>query len=79
MTPSRVRAGSFRRETPTVSRPALPPEQDVAQPFVNDQLIVDERVFFDYDGWELRPTGMEQLEEVARRYTESGSSARDVW
>lgn len=52
--------------------PALTPEEDVAMPFVNDQLIIDERVFFDYDGWDLRPTGMAQLDEVVRRYEESG-------
>ncbi len=60
---------------PVVATPApaaLPPEEDVAMPFVNDQLIIDERVFFDFDRWELRPTGVEQLEEVVRRYEESG-------
>ncbi len=63
------------RQAPSEAMPApLPPEQDVAQPFVNDQLIIDERVFFDFDGWELRSTGIEQLEEVVRRYEENGDS-----
>ena len=52
--------------------PALKPEEDVAQPFVNDQLSIDERVFFDFDRWEIRPTGREQLDEIVRRYEESG-------
>lgn len=61
------------REAPREAMPVpLSPEQDIAQPFVNDELIIDERVFFDYDGWELRATGIEQLEEIARRYEESG-------
>jgi outer membrane protein OmpA-like peptidoglycan-associated protein len=63
------------RRAPREAMPTpLPPEQDIAQPFVNDQLIIDERVFFDYDGWQLRSTGVEQLEEVVRRYHESGGS-----
>jgi outer membrane protein OmpA-like peptidoglycan-associated protein len=50
----------------------LPPAEDIAVPFVNDELVIDERVFFDYGGSDLRPTGVEQLDEVIRRYEESG-------
>ncbi|UJR78419.1 OmpA family protein [Sandaracinus amylolyticus] len=57
---------------PVVEPEPLPEEEDIAQPFIDDQLVIDERVFFDFDRWELRETGMEQLDEVARRYEESG-------
>ncbi|UJR78420.1 OmpA family protein [Sandaracinus amylolyticus] len=57
---------------PAVAPEPLPEEEDIAQPFIDDQLVIDERVFFDFDRWELRETGMEQLDEVARRYEESG-------
>ena len=39
---------------------------------MNDQLVIEERVFFDFDGWELREAGRAQLLEIARRYEESG-------
>jgi outer membrane protein OmpA-like peptidoglycan-associated protein len=67
-----VRPAPVAVAPPPPAAEPLPPEEDVAQPFVNDQLVIDERVFFDYGGWDLRPAGIEQLEEVARRYRESG-------
>jgi OOP family OmpA-OmpF porin len=42
--------------------------------FVNNALIVDERVFFDYDSPELRETGTEQLDEVVSHYREHGDA-----
>lgn len=62
-----------REPPPELEEPApLPAAEDIAVPFVDDQLVIDERVFFDYDRWEIRATGREQLDEVARRYEESG-------
>ena len=40
--------------------------------FVNDALIVDERVFFDFDSAELRQTGLRQLDAVADHYRDWG-------
>lgn len=40
--------------------------------FVNDALVVDERVFFDYDESELRPTGIDQLDAVVEHYRQHG-------
>lgn len=43
------------------------PDDGVGQ-FENDALVVDERVFFDFDSAELRPTGAAQLDAVAQHY-----------
>jgi OOP family OmpA-OmpF porin len=40
--------------------------------FVNDALVVDERVFFDFDSAELRPTGLRQLDAVVDHYRDWG-------
>lgn len=40
--------------------------------FVNDALVVDERVFFDYDEAELRPEGIDQLDVVVEHYRQYG-------
>lgn len=47
------------------------PDEGVGE-FVNDALVVDERVFFDYDGAELRPEGIEQLDAVVEHYRQYG-------
>lgn len=47
------------------------PDEGVGE-FVNDALVVDERVFFDYDGAELREMGIEQLDQVVAHYREHG-------
>ncbi|MCZ7679471.1 MAG: OmpA family protein [Sandaracinaceae bacterium] len=47
------------------------PETEVT-PMVNDALVVDERVFFDYDSSELRDTGREQLDEIVEHYRQYG-------
>jgi outer membrane protein OmpA-like peptidoglycan-associated protein len=48
------------------------PDEGVGQ-FANDALVVDERVFFDFDSDELRPAGREQLDVVSRHYEEWGN------
>jgi OOP family OmpA-OmpF porin len=40
--------------------------------FVGDRLVIDERVFFDYDQAELRPQGQEKLREIASLHQRSG-------
>ncbi len=47
------------------------PDEGTGQ-FVNDSLVVDERVFFDYDGDELRQTGIDQLNAVLEHYRQFG-------
>lgn len=41
-------------------------------PMENDALVVDERVFFDFDSSELRDTGTEQLDAVVEHYRQYG-------
>jgi outer membrane protein OmpA-like peptidoglycan-associated protein len=43
-----------------------------ARPQLNEALVVDERVFFDYDESDLRPAGREQLNIVADHYRRYG-------
>lgn len=47
------------------------PDEGVGQ-MENDALVVDERVFFDYDSSELRETGTEQLDEIVEHYRQYG-------
>jgi outer membrane protein OmpA-like peptidoglycan-associated protein len=45
---------------------------DTALEFINDRLVVDERIFFDFDQATLRPSGQEKLRELAALYGRSG-------
>ena len=40
--------------------------------FVGDQMLVDERVFFDFDRAELRPRGRQVLDHIVELYQETG-------
>jgi outer membrane protein OmpA-like peptidoglycan-associated protein len=46
------------------------PDSKVA--FLRDRLVVDERVFFDYDDATLKPTGKETLDELASLFMRTG-------
>jgi OOP family OmpA-OmpF porin len=46
------------------------PDNDLA--FIDDRLVIDERVFFDYDRADIRPEGRELLRQVASLYGRTG-------
>ena len=45
---------------------------DTTQEFLGDRLVIDERIFFDYDESALRPEGESELEKIASLYKRTG-------
>jgi len=52
------------------------PDSELA--FIGDRLVVDERVFFDYDKADIRPEGQEMLRQVASLYERTGYDWKEL-